>query len=160
MPMTCRVCRHPRAARIASLLAAGTSFRDIAKRFNLSPSAVHRHRPHARNALARVVEARQAAHDETLAEEIARLKGDAQRLAAKAEAERDYRAALLAVKVLLDVSLRLEEVAGTRPREKVVISFNFSALGGDTRRKAFPPTSEPPDAPEGQRGGGEPAGDE
>lgn len=44
MPRVCTVCAHPRTAEIAKALASGGSNRDVALRYEVTASAVQRHR--------------------------------------------------------------------------------------------------------------------
>ena len=44
MPRTCRACISPERAAIDQALATGESFRNITKRFSISPSALFRHK--------------------------------------------------------------------------------------------------------------------
>jgi hypothetical protein len=44
MSRTCTVCRHPDRNDIDAALRAGTPYRDIARRFQLSKDAISRHR--------------------------------------------------------------------------------------------------------------------
>ena len=143
MSRQCEGCRHPEAARIASLLASGESFRDVAKQVGLSASAIHRHRAHAeiRSAIVRADEILKAVPVGPAHTDVREYMADARRLAEKAESERDYRGALAAVKILTDVALRLEERSSGQPGGLVTIEFDFSAM--QPHRLAAPAT-EPP----------------
>jgi transposase-like protein len=44
MPQTCTICQHPERLDIEADLRAGTSYRDIARRHNVSKDALSRHR--------------------------------------------------------------------------------------------------------------------
>src|SRR5262245_18122266 len=44
MPQTCTICRHPERQPIEEALLSGASFRNIAKHYGTSPSALFRHR--------------------------------------------------------------------------------------------------------------------
>ena len=44
MPRTCSICRHPQRHAIEADLRAGLSYRDIARRYNLSKDVICRHR--------------------------------------------------------------------------------------------------------------------
>ena len=46
MPRNCTVCRHPQRQEIEADLRAGLSYRDIARRHNISKDVVSRHRAH------------------------------------------------------------------------------------------------------------------
>jgi hypothetical protein len=44
MPQTCTICRHPERHDIEAELRAGTPYRDIARRHNVSKDGLSRHR--------------------------------------------------------------------------------------------------------------------
>ena len=44
MPRTCKTCRHPKLDDIETELRGGISYRDIARRHNVSKDALSRHR--------------------------------------------------------------------------------------------------------------------
>ena len=44
MPRTCSICRHPQRHAIEADLRAGSSYRDVGRRYNISKDAVSRHR--------------------------------------------------------------------------------------------------------------------
>lgn len=47
MPPSCSICTHPKRVEIDAELRSGTSLRNVAKRFEVSVSAVNRHKAHA-----------------------------------------------------------------------------------------------------------------
>ena len=73
MPRICTVCVHPHRGAIDGLLATGTSAGHVAARFSLGPDAVERH---ARNHVARSVQAVRAALAPPREEIIAPLRLD------------------------------------------------------------------------------------
>lgn len=44
MPRSCSICTHPKRQAIDQALMAGVAFRNIARRFGTSTTAVHQHR--------------------------------------------------------------------------------------------------------------------
>jgi transposase-like protein len=50
----CSVCSHPQYAAIEDAIQKGGSVRELAKRFGLSPAAVHRHQHHGTQAKTRI----------------------------------------------------------------------------------------------------------
>jgi hypothetical protein len=46
MPRNCTVCLHPQRQEIEADLQAGLSYRDVARRHNISKDVVSRHRAH------------------------------------------------------------------------------------------------------------------
>lgn len=147
MPPTCRACRSPRAAEIASLLVAGTPLRDIAGLVGLSKSALDRHRPHVGLEVIRAIEIRKDDEAETLLQKVERIERNAARLAEKAESQNDVRGAVVANRALLDViRLLVEMVPSSERAEPVAISFSFrngmSAWNADASGGATLPVAE------------------
>jgi hypothetical protein len=152
--MTCKACRLPDQASLSLAFASGDSLRAIAARVGLSRDAIRRHRlncaaqtPTGREII-RAVAARAIEDAETIVEEIHRLKGDAQRLAEKAEATGDLRCALAAVKTLSEIAIRLEELVARNPNEAepIRVSFTFAGSGAAPRAPRSPDPSTPDDA--------------
>ncbi len=108
---TCSVCSHPDRAEVDAAIVAGQSFRVIARQFApLSHDAIRRHRAHVGGALVRAAERKGERMEETLLSKVERLEADARRLGETAEREGDIRAALAAVRELLDVVKLLHEL--------------------------------------------------
>jgi hypothetical protein len=71
MPRTCAICQHPSRADIDKVLAAGTSYRNIAKQHNVSPQAMFRHKDeHIPATLAKAEAAKEVARADTLLEQV------------------------------------------------------------------------------------------
>jgi hypothetical protein len=83
MPQTCTICRHPERPGIEADLRAGTPYRDIARRHNVSKDALSRHRANHMS--------RHTATGLTAAKEI-------EALLYKAERSRTWNATLLMVR--------------------------------------------------------------
>jgi hypothetical protein len=66
MPRSCLACAHAERTAIDNALAAGQSFRDIAGRFSLSRSALHRHKDHVAQAIVEASEKREEQLGENL----------------------------------------------------------------------------------------------
>lgn len=66
MPRTCTICSHPERTAIEKALLAGTSLRDIARRFGTTKDALDRHKAHIPPALAKSHEAKEVARADTL----------------------------------------------------------------------------------------------
>lgn len=142
----CEGCSSPhRKERDAALISHTQTLAELVSRFGGSTSALSRHRRHVAGAIVRATARTVApppdsreieAYEDTLLSKVSRLETDARRLGARAEAEGDLRAALVAVDKLLDVAKLLHELAaGTEAEPAVLVSFTFppSGLGGALR---------------------------
>jgi len=107
---TCSACSDARRPELDALIVSGASLRDIAGRFGTSKSALARHRPHVGKALVRAAERKGERREESLLEKVTRLEADARRLGETAEKEGDIRAALAAIRELLDVVKLMREL--------------------------------------------------
>jgi uncharacterized protein YerC len=112
MSATCSVCSHARRLELEKDILDGEPARALGKRFGVSKSAVSRHRRHHLGKALTVAMDRQQGrldgraevrHGESLLGKISRLEEDARRLQETAEKSGDVRAALLAIRELLDV---------------------------------------------------------
>ncbi len=71
MPRVCTICQHSSRADIDQALAAGTSYRNIAKQYNVSPQAMFRHKDeHVPVTLAKAEAAKEVARADTLLEQV------------------------------------------------------------------------------------------
>jgi hypothetical protein len=101
MPRTCSVCNDIRRDEIDRALLAGESLRDIAGRIPIAKSALHRHNKlHLPATLVKAQECEQVARADGLLEQLIELTNEARSLKQKAEAKKDYRTALAAVREL------------------------------------------------------------
>ena len=98
MPRTCVACSHPERAAIDNALAAGQPFRDIAGRFSLSRSGLHRHKDHVAQAIVKAGERREERLGDNLLDEMRRVQRKAWELLAKTESEGDHRGAIVALR--------------------------------------------------------------
>ena len=132
MPRLCKACTSPQAAEITKAIAAGGSNRDVASRFNLTISAVQRHRClHLRQPRAvkpsetsRTIQASPTSGDsirfdsaaatdpKTLVATTARLLDEALDLLARAKGASDNKTALSALREARDGLALLMRVAG------------------------------------------------
>jgi hypothetical protein len=72
MPRTCTVCAHASRRKIDAAIVSGTSYRNISKRFGISPAALTRHKSHVSMALERASDRRELSIGESV---LARLEG-------------------------------------------------------------------------------------
>jgi hypothetical protein len=98
MPRRCTVCDHPGSHGIDEALVTGAPYRSVARRFELSESAVYRHKTEhlpAHLLKARDVEA--AARADDLLDQVRNLQAHALDILERAEKAGDLRTALAAI---------------------------------------------------------------
>lgn len=98
MPRTCRACANPERAAIDKALATRESFRNITKRFSISPSALFRHKKHVAGEIAKAQTRREEGLGDGICEELQRVLDKAWELLNKAESEGDPRGAVVALR--------------------------------------------------------------
>jgi hypothetical protein len=110
VPQTCTICRHPKRLAIEQALLNRNTYRNIAKQFGTSTTALVRHREHIAGTLARNESDREAARTGTLLQDVRAGEGRAERLYAQAEEilasalkDKDRRTALQAIRTAIDV---------------------------------------------------------
>jgi hypothetical protein len=119
MPRPCSICSHSQRTTVDFRLAAGSpSIRSLAKDFDVSPSALRRHKQlHIPEALARAHGNQALLHAGTLADHVRELYSRSGAILQKAEASGDARTALGALRELrsiIDLVARLAEKDSTR----------------------------------------------
>jgi hypothetical protein len=132
MPNTCTVCAHTDSVLInEALVIERRSLRNIAKQFDVSYSAVNRHKQHIPELLVKAAEAMELEDAERLAIELNKVKEDVHRLKDKAEDEGDLRTALLgcdkALKAL-ELQAKVEQLIQTAPQINVLMMPEWIAL--------------------------------
>jgi hypothetical protein len=98
MTRTCTICTHADRESIDKALLAGESLRNIAKRFDIGPSAVFRHKEHIPVALVKANEAVAIAHGQDLLEQMRDLNERTLRILRDSETTGDSRIALAALR--------------------------------------------------------------
>lgn len=124
MSQSCRICSSSSADAVNADLTRGLSVRDVAARFGFSRSGTDRH---ARRCLPRALAACQVPQ-QTLADQLTGLWAEAKRLQAQAEADGDTRAALVALRQLVDlVELEMRAMPPTLrgPQKQVQITVCY-----------------------------------
>lgn len=113
MAAPCSVCTHPARAAIDEAVTSNRgTMRGIARQHGIGPDALERHaKRHLPGALVLASKAREATRADDLLELLRQAYRDAKRLQKKAEAEKDYRCAIAAVKTLSDIVEKLTAVA-------------------------------------------------
>jgi len=113
MPRTCIVCNHANRSEIDESLVDGTSYRSVAKRFDIGESAVFRHqKSHLAKSMVRAKEAVQAADAGKLLDRVMRLLHDARRLTRLAEKANELDTALRGIREVRGCLQLLGQVSG------------------------------------------------
>lgn len=100
----CKVCSHIRRKEIDQALVSGVPTRRVARQFGLDHNTVGRHRSnHLPTLLARAQDQLELRHSQDLAMTLNRLYQKGHDLMLRAEAEGDTRAALVALRELVNV---------------------------------------------------------
>ena len=98
MPRRCTVCDHPERHGIDEALVSSAPYRSVAKRFDLSESAVYRHKTdHLPAHLLRAREAEEAAKADELLDQVRSLQTHALGILERAEKAGELRTALAAI---------------------------------------------------------------
>jgi hypothetical protein len=98
-PRRCSICSHADRESINKAIVAQEPFRNIARRFDTSLSAVYRHhKAHLPKTLVKAAEAREVVHGEDLLGQPLTLRDKTMSILNQAEATGDLRVALYAIK--------------------------------------------------------------
>ena len=98
MPRRCTVCDHPERHSIDETLVSGAPYRSVAKRFELSESAVYRHKTeHVPAHLLKAREVEDVAQADDLLEQVRHLQAHALDILERVEEAGDLRTALAAI---------------------------------------------------------------
>ena len=132
MPRTCTICRHPERDGIERALLAGEPLRNIAERFRLSATALHRHkRDHLPATLAKAREVEEVARADDLLAQVQGLQTKALELLRRAEAGGDYRTALQGVREArgcLELLAELTQQLDRHPRVNILLAPEWATL--------------------------------
>ena len=98
MTRRCTVCDHPQRDEIDMQLVCGGSYRDIAGQFNLSKTAVSRHKEsHIPAALVEAQDAGEVAQADDLLAQVKALQAEAQSILGEARSAGDLKTALMGI---------------------------------------------------------------
>jgi hypothetical protein len=101
MPRRCGICRHPGRDQIDADLLRAIPFKTLAERYQVSTGALFRHgRAHVGERLRKAFEEGEASKARSLLSQIEELVGRGRDILNKAEAAREYRTALGAMREL------------------------------------------------------------
>jgi transposase-like protein len=126
MPRRCTVCDHPESHSIEEALVSGAPYRSVAKRFELSESAVYRHKTeHLPAHLLKAKEVEEVARADDLLEQVRNLQTRALDILERAEKAGDLRTALAAISQARGNLELLGKLAGELD-ERPVVNLNVS----------------------------------
>src|SRR5215212_2033971 len=132
MPRRCTVCDHRERHSIDEALVSGTPYRSVAKRFELSDSAVYRHKTeHLPAHLLKAREVEEAARADDLLDQVRNLQTHALDILERAEKAGDLRTALAAISQARGNLELLGKLAGEldeRPVVNVLLSPQWLAI--------------------------------
>ena len=132
MPRKCTVCEHEKVEEINRLLLEGVSLRDIAGRYSVSKTALHRHKKgHLPAKLVKAQEAREIAKADSLLDQVTELRDKALSILDKAEQAGDLRTALQGVreaKGCLELLAKLQGELQERPTVNVLVNPQWITL--------------------------------
>src|SRR5215204_3760071 len=127
MPRRCTVCDHPETHSIDETLVTRAPYRSVAKRFELSESAVYRHKTeHLPAHLLKAKEVEELAQADDLLEQVRRLQAHALDILERAEKAGDLRTALAAISQARGNLELLGKLAGELD-ERPVMNLNVSS---------------------------------
>jgi hypothetical protein len=132
MPRRCTVCDHSERHSIDEELVTGAPYRSVAKRFELSESAVYRHKTeHLPAHLLKAREVEEAARADDLLDQVRHLQAHALDILERAEKAGELRTALAAISQARGNLELLGKLAGEldeRPQVNVLISPEWLEL--------------------------------
>src|SRR5215213_4549290 len=132
MPRRCTVCDHPEKHSIDEALVTGAPYRSVAKRFELSESAVYRHKTeHLPALLLKAREVEEVARADDLLDQVRNLQAHALDILERAEKSGDLRTALAAISQARGNLELLGKLAGEldeRPVVNVLLSSQWVTI--------------------------------
>jgi len=127
----CSICNHPQSAEIDAAVIAGSSYRDIARQFDVTPGAMGRHvKNHLVATLAAARDAERVARGDDLLDQLAGMARQAQRITDQAEEEGTASVALAGLRELtrmLTLKCKLRGELNTNPVVNVLVSPEWTA---------------------------------
>jgi transposase-like protein len=127
VPRRCPVCDHPQKHGIGQALVSGAPYRSVAKQFEVSDSAVYRHKTeHLPAHLLKAKEVEEAARADDLLGQVRHLQAHALDILERAEKAGDLRTALAAISQARGNLELLGKLAGELD-ERPVVNLNVSS---------------------------------
>ena len=132
MPRKCTVCEHEKVEEINKALLEGVSLRDLAGRYSVSKTALHRHKEsHLPAKLVKAREAQEVTKADSLLDQVIELRDKALSILAKAERAGELRTALQGVreaKGCLELLARLQGELQEQTTVNVLINPQWLSL--------------------------------
>ncbi len=131
MPRKCTVCEHEKVEEINKALLEGVSLRDLAGRYSVSKTALHRHKEHIPANLTKAKEAQEVTKADSLLDQVIELRDKALSILDKAEQAGDLRTALQGVreaKGCLELLARLQGELQEQATVNVLINPQWLSL--------------------------------
>jgi hypothetical protein len=126
MPRRCTACDHPERHSIDEILVTGAPYRSVAKQFELSESAVYRHKTeHLPTYLLKAREAAEVTQADNLLNQVRSLQTHVLDILERAEKAGDLRTALAAISQARGNLELLGKLAGELD-ERPVVNLNVS----------------------------------
>ncbi len=141
MPRTCTICTHPERANIEAALTAGTSYRNIAKQFDVGFSSINRHAAeHIQETIKQTQTAKEEAHGLDVVKQLQVINGITLAILQEARKDKMHALALSAIdrvqkqielqaKLVGDIDKPMPQV----PDGLVIPSDSFTQLSAATR---------------------------
>ncbi len=123
--MTCKLCSRLDRGEIDKALVDQRSLRDIAGQFQISRSALDRHKKHIPKALTKAKQAETVAETTTLLSRVEKLAGRCETMVAKAEDAGDWRGAAGAARELRGCLELLGKLNGELQANGARVAINF-----------------------------------
>ena len=134
MPRTCLACASPNREAIDKALANGTPLREIEGQWDISRSALDRHKSHVAGAIVKAQERREQRAGENLLDEMRRVQRKAWELLSKTEDDGDHRGSIVALREVRECLESLGEMLaraqGSGPAEVRVLIEHVGAANG------------------------------
>ncbi len=132
MPRKCTVCEHEKVEEINKALLEGVSLRDLAGRYSVSKTALHRHKEsHLPAELTKAREAQEVTKADSLLDQVIELRDKALSILDKAEQAGDLRTALQGVreaKGCLELLARLQGELQEQATVNILINPQWLSL--------------------------------
>jgi hypothetical protein len=136
----CSICIHPKRNEIdEALLLSARSLRDIADQFQVSKSALLRHKAdHIATDLVKANQANEVCRAESLLDKLVSLKDDAARITQKAEINDDLKTALSGINTqtkILEILAKMENLIQQPQIDLTVNNFTLLKIHDRLSRK-------------------------
>lgn len=124
----CTICNHERRISIDEALLRSVPVRTISGQFQVSKSALQRHKNHIPKDLLRAKEAKEICQAEKVFNKLVTLKRDAERITQMAEFNNDLKTALSGIREQIRILETLSKITGQIPRPQIEMTINYLSL--------------------------------